>query len=92
MCQNESMEDVGNIGWFTSPPSPRPPFLFERTCFELTPVQRLIAAGIRPDCAAETVMWYQAQGDDEGLEKYIAEIESRFARNGEVYLAQRKPV
>lgn len=58
----------------------------------MTPVQRLIAAGIRPDCAAETVMWYQAQGDDEGLEKYIAEIESRFARNGEVYLAQRKPV
>ena len=27
----------------------------------MTPVERLVAAGIRPDCAAESVMWYQAQ-------------------------------
>ena len=26
----------------------------------MTPVERLVAAGIRPDCAAESVMWYQA--------------------------------
>ena len=32
-------------------------------------VERLIAAGIRKDCAEETVMWYRAQGDDYGLEK-----------------------
>ena len=40
-------------------------------------VDRLIAAGIRPDCAQETVMWYRAQGDDYGLEKYLNEVESR---------------
>ena len=54
-------------------------------------VERLIAAGIRPDCAQETVMWYRAQGDDYGLEKYLTEVESRHANNGEVFLAQRKP-
>ena len=54
-------------------------------------VERLIAAGIRPDCAQETVMWYRAQGDDYGLEKYLNEVESRHANNGKVFLAQRKP-
>ncbi len=29
----------------------------------MTPVERLIAAGIRPDCARETIMWFRAQGD-----------------------------
>ena len=53
-------------------------------------VERLIAAGIRPDCAQETVMWYRAQGDDYGLEKYLNEVESRHANNGEVFLAERK--
>ena len=43
----------------------------------MTPVERLISAGIRPDCAAESVLWYQAQGDDYGLEKYISEVETR---------------
>lgn len=55
-------------------------------------VERLIAAGIRPDCAQETVLWYRAQGDDYGLEKYLNEVESRHANNGEVFLAQRKPI
>lgn len=55
-------------------------------------VERLIAAGIRPDCAQETVMWYRAQGDDYGLERYVSEVESRHERNGEVFLAQRKPL
>ena len=36
-------------------------------------------------------MWYRAQGDDYGLEKYLNEVESRHANNGEVFLAQRKP-
>ena len=55
----------------------------------MTPVERLIAAGIRPDCARETIMWFRAQGDDYGLEKYLNEVESRHANNGEVFLAQR---
>ena len=55
-------------------------------------VERLIIAGIQPDCARETVMWYRAQGDDYGLEKHLAEVESRHERNSEVFLAQRKPL
>lgn len=43
----------------------------------MTQVERLVAAGIRPDCAAESVMWYQAQGDDYGLQKYLDEVEAR---------------
>lgn len=43
----------------------------------MTPVERLIAAGIRPDCARETIMWFRAQGDDYGLEKYLNEVEAR---------------
>lgn len=43
----------------------------------MTPTERLIAAGIRPDCARETVMWFQAQGDDYGLERYVKEAEDR---------------
>lgn len=42
----------------------------------MTPVERLIAAGMPQECAAETAMWFMAQGDDEGLEKYVAEVES----------------
>ena len=41
------------------------------------PYFRLLAAGIRPDCAAETVREYQRRSDPEGLEKYINEIECR---------------
>ena len=33
--------------------------------------ERLIRAGIRPDCAAETVQWFRQQGDEDGLERYI---------------------
>ena len=43
----------------------------------MTPVERLVAAGIRPDCASESVMWYQAQGGDYGLQKYLDEVEAR---------------
>ena len=54
-------------------------------------VERLVAAGIKKDCAEETVLLYRSQGDDYGLEKYLNEVESRHARNGEVFMAQRKP-
>ena len=39
--------------------------------------ERLIRAGIRPDCAAETVHWFAQQGDEDGLERYILEKENR---------------
>ena len=52
-------------------------FFCEQDVFDMTPVERLVAAGIRPDCAAESVMWYQAQGDDYGLQKYLDEVEAR---------------
>ena len=44
-------------------------------------VTRLVQAGIRTDCAAETVTWFQRQGDDKGLEEYIQAAESRFKRH-----------
>ena len=42
-------------------------------------VERLIAAGIRPDSAMESVLWFRAQGDDMGLQRYIREAEDRHA-------------
>lgn len=44
-------------------------------------VTRLVQAGIRPDCAIETIGWFRQQGDDNGLEKYIQQAESRFKRH-----------
>lgn len=44
---------------------------------------RLVEAGIRPDCAANTVAWYRHQGDDHGLELYVAEAEARAAARKE---------
>lgn len=43
----------------------------------MNPYERLVAAGINPDCARDSVMWYMAQGDDYGLEKYVREVEHR---------------
>lgn len=43
----------------------------------MTHFERLVAAGIRPDCALETAYWYSKQGDEEGLEKYVREVEER---------------
>lgn len=40
-------------------------------------VNRLIQAGIRPDCATETVLRYETQGDAAGLERYILDAEKR---------------
>lgn len=40
-------------------------------------VYRLISAGIRPDCANDTVRWYRERGDEEGLERYIRSKENR---------------
>ena len=42
----------------------------------MTLVERLVAAGMSESCAAETAMWYMAQGDDEGLEAYVIALEA----------------
>ena len=49
-------------------------FIVELTLHEAR--VRLVAAGMSQDCAAETAMWYMAQGDDEGLESYVVALES----------------
>ena len=44
----------------------------------MTLVERLVAAGMSQDCAAETAMWYMAQGDDDGLESYVIALEKDY--------------
>lgn len=46
-------------------------------------VDRLIAAGILPECAVDTVLWYKQQGDDFHLEQYIRDVEARQTRRKE---------
>lgn len=43
----------------------------------MTLIERMLAAGLSQDCAAETAMWYMAQGDDDGLEAYVIALEAR---------------
>lgn len=43
----------------------------DKDVFDMTLIERMVAAGMSRDCAAETAMWYMAQGDDEGLEDYV---------------------
>ena len=38
---------------------------------------RMIAAGVRPDCVVETLEWFRTQGDDTLLERYVTGIETR---------------
>jgi hypothetical protein len=70
------MEDVRIQGWYTSPPSSRTPYFCGQDVFEMTLIERMVAAGMSRDCAAETAMWYMAQGDDEGLEDYVTALEA----------------
>lgn len=42
----------------------------------MTPVERMVAAGMSWDCAAETAAWYMTQGNDEGLEGYVTALEA----------------
>lgn len=53
-------------------------FLFERTCFHMNLIERMVAAGMSEDAAAETAMWYMAQGDDDGLESYVIALEKDY--------------
>lgn len=43
----------------------------------MTEFQRLVEAGIDPDCAIETCHWFRAQGNDSGLKEYVEDIERR---------------
>lgn len=47
-------------------------------------VTRLVEAGIPPDCAVETIAWFRQQGDDNGLERYIRELERKAVKYGEL--------
>ena len=51
-------------------------FFMRRTCVDMTMIERMVAAGMSKDCAAETAMWYMAQGDDDGLEAYVIALEA----------------
>lgn len=42
----------------------------------MTPIERMVATGMSKDAAAETAMWYMAQGDDDGLESYVVALEA----------------
>lgn len=72
------MEDVRIQGWYTSPPSSRAPYFMDKDVLDMTLIERMVAAGMSRDCAAETAMWYMAQGDDEGLEDYVASLEAKY--------------
>jgi len=39
------------------------------------------APGMTPECAMDAVAWYTFQGDDEGLEKYVRDVEEHNRRN-----------
>lgn len=43
----------------------------------MTEFQRLVEAGIDPDCAIETCHWFRTQGNDSGLKEYVEDIEQR---------------
>lgn len=49
----------------------------------LDTIRRLVEAGIPPACAVETVAWYRQQGDDNGLERYIEEVEAHYQKKYE---------
>lgn len=43
----------------------------------MTLIERMVAAGMDRESAAETAMWYMAQGDDDGLDSYVIALEGR---------------
>lgn len=46
----------------------------------MTYFERLVEAGVRPDCAIETCHWFRTQGNDSGLKQYVEEVEHRLER------------
>lgn len=49
----------------------------DKDVLDMTLIERMVAAGMSRDCAAETAVWYMAQGDDEGLEAYVTALEAK---------------
>lgn len=41
------------------------------------PYWRLINLGIRPDCAADTIIYYRTHKTEEDLEAYVSGLENR---------------
>lgn len=41
------------------------------------PYWRLLNAGIRPDCAADTIIYYRTHKTEEELEAYVSGLENR---------------
>lgn len=80
LCDNIIKEDVGDRR-YTSPPHVSHGLLFcKKGRVFLNAYERLVAAGFTATNAAETCMWYMAQGDDEGLEGYVQSCESYMER------------
>lgn len=46
----------------------------------MTYFERLVEAGIRPDCAMDTCHWFQTQGNDSGLKLYVEEVEEKLSK------------
>lgn len=46
----------------------------------MTQYERLVATGMNPECALDAVCWYRFQGDDDGLEQYVSEVERNNVR------------
>lgn len=73
-------EDVRNKGWYTSPPSLRPPDFTDKDVFDLILngaelVARLVACGFTESAARDTCEKYAAEGDFSGLEGFIRQNE-----------------
>ena len=48
----------------------------DKDVLDMMPIERLMASGMSRECAGETVIWYMTQGDEDGLESYIAALEA----------------
>ena len=44
-------------------------------------VERLVELGIDPECAVDTAIWYNQQGNEEGLEEYIHRMEEKLKKD-----------
>lgn len=53
-------------------------------------IERLIAAGVEPNEAVDTDIWFHQQGNEDGLERYVREVEKR-AQQKDVQALQSKP-
>ena len=74
------MEDVRNKGWYTSPPSLRPPDFLHKDVLILILngselIARLVACGFTESAARDTCEKYAAEGDFYGLERFIRQNE-----------------